>query len=340
MLINSIGFKYCSNNIVFKGDISSKKVSSYEPALNVASKNVMEYFSNERNKIQNQFDKFTNNWREEQGKAFQLIHYTPVCATFFSDDKSEKVSVLNKNIVEFEDKNSKKYCFKNNKWSDNVSGIENSLMNIINNNVKDGEEKARLMFSLSDVYLSKFLDEKDASSSTIINNIHNLFECVTNMYNVKAVEYNARQFFKENRIGKSHYDLEKDGWKIFHEDYSTFLSFDRKNECYKFIDKDCRNMLLGYEKKFQPKYSLSSSPLRSSYKETFFDSQGNRYNRSCDYNFCGDWIVTTEAEIKGFGKIKCKNVLNNKMFYYQILQNDKEPQTFKLDIGNGTSVNI
>ena len=194
------------------------------------------------------------------------------------------------------------------------------------------------MFTLSDVFFNKLLAEKDSSDSKIVNNIHNLFECVTNMYNARTVEDNARQFFVHNCLGKSHHNLKQEGWKISDDDYRTYLSFNNKNEFYEFFDKERGNILVRYERKCSPKYLLYSSPLSSSYNETFFDAQGNQYNKSCYNNFFGSWIATTEAEIKGFGNIKCKNVLKDNLFYYTISQKGKEPQTYKLDINTGLIV--
>lgn len=335
MFIKSINLQFnVKNNIEFKGSNSTNK-NLYETTLHFATNDVMDYFLKEKEKVQNSCAKFANNWCN-QHKAYQLINFMPTNVKFFSEDKSEKITITSKNEAIFEDKNLNKITYIDKKWSGDISGIEDSLIKIINNNVQDGDKKAKLLYSLSAVYLNKLLNEKDLSDLKTINNIHKLFETVTNMYNCKLVEYNANEFFYKNCLEKTDNELKKEGWNISDENFRTFLTLEKDEEFYNFIRNRSRDFLIKYERKVIPLYTLEKSCFGTGYDEIFSDSNGNEYEKSCIYGFFGNSFYNITTNIQGFGKIKCSyNTNSNNIYKYTIEQDNMQPQIYEINTITG-----
>ena len=216
MLINNIDIKYNTTAINYKGkNVLPKESNLYKSALKTASNDVVEYLGNQTNKIQNSYTKFLSNWINGQNKALKTILSAPVIVAFFSKDKSEKIVVNQEsNTVSLQTKEAKNIFYKNGSWSEEVSNLEDSLMQIVNNNVENVEEKAKLMSLLSDVYLNKLLSEKDSSEANIVRNLHNLFECIVNRYNVPEIIEIHQKFIDSNLENKTDSELKKDGWNI------------------------------------------------------------------------------------------------------------------------------
>ena len=98
MLINKISVNYNNSNINYKGkNIIQKEAAIYKSSLELASKDVIEYFGNQTKKVQNSYNTFLNNWVNEQNKALKTLLTLPVLVAYFSKDKSNKLEVDSEN---------------------------------------------------------------------------------------------------------------------------------------------------------------------------------------------------------------------------------------------------
>ena len=308
MLINTIDTKYNFKQMNFKAkpNLAKKEVTLYSSSLNTATNDILECLSKQTSKIQSSYEKFLNNWMNEHNKTMQLILPLSAIVTFFSKDKSEKF-VIDNGVAILEDKNAYKNIFKDRKCIQKTDNIANSLMQIIDNNIKNKDEKAKLMYSLSNAYLNNFLAKKDISATKMINNLENLLNCVTSMYNIENITDNCHSFIRDNCRNDSKEEFEKGNAKLRYDYNTLYSTWERGDIIYEFAHKAwTRPLPTKFEKKSEPKYLMTRDPQDNDiHSEIFYDFHGNLYKKESYYDYYKSAnIDCIEAKIENFGTIK------------------------------------
>lgn len=292
------------NSKSFNGKIyTQKNKANYRSALNVATSDVIDSLANKTCKIQKAYENFLNNWVAGQNKALQILQPLAAVVTFFSNDKSEKLTLLgNGKSAILEDKSVNKYVYENGCWDEAAIDIENTLAAIVDNNLDDVVERAKLMYSLSDIYLAKFFNEQNVDDSIVHRNLHNLIECVTNIYDTKQALHIC--------IRESHQNTKNDSEKIF-------TTYDQ----LKFFSK-------GF-----PKYSVVNGKFMGFTTEELYDSKDNIYEKRTFYGQYGNERIYIKANIKGFGEvIRDYYSLNGPIYHYTIYPENKNIARYEFTI--------
>ena len=281
----------------------SKGVVSYKPALNKATNNVLDSLGVRISKIQDLYKNFLNNWIEEQNKSMILFPPLSAMVTFFSKDRLEKVTLDNdKKYILLEDKNDNKFIFKDGSWGEGVFDVEDVLINIVSNNIDDMEEKANLIYLLSDVYLAKFFAEQE-DDLKVQKNLHTLIECVTNMYSKDEVLPICVNELRGNLKDSSN---------------------------KKFITKNN----IKFERNGNPKFSITDGRCLGYVIEEFYDYRGNKYERQVSNGAYGHKTESISVNIKGFGNVvRNYNSVKGPYFEYILSPEGKEQMRYRFEIG-------
>ena len=330
-------------NFRSKPKLVSKNNTNHVSKLNAATKDVLDCFVKHTSKIQNSYEKVLNNWLCEHKEAFTVFFPVSTVVAFFSKDKSEKLIIDNGTAL-LEDKKSNKSIFSGDKWIGEDFNIEQTLIEVINNNIIDVDEKAKIMYSLSDACLNKLLENKDASSDKLIIYINNLLDCVTNIYNFKQILEKFNKISEQKIEGYRTENLIENGAELLRGNNVIYSIWNNGDEIYEFEHKNnTKSLPIKYQRKSEPKYSMKNRDLFSEeHSEVFYDAQDNLYEKNSDLDvFTGAQVNRIRVNIKDFGLVERRfNSGSPNSYKYLIKLNGKDIKYYEYNRSNGETKDI